>query len=147
MTNTINGFSPNEVVELYHYLCVYVSKLEHLGSQDQFEKHYPKLKGIKKVMSSFVCNYCTIESLKTVGIVPMENLVSMTKCRTSKTLSFLHHLRNSIAHSQLKKEGEFVEIIDYKLEKGNKVFSASGKVHTITLFEILSFVNNNISLE
>lgn len=146
MDNNINGFGPKEVVELYHYLCIYVNKLEHIRSQNVLLKQYSELKGIDTLMSSFVCNNCTRESLKTIGLVSMNNLVSMTKCRTSKQLSFLHHLRNSIAHGQLTKKGKYVELIDYGFENGAKVFSARGKVSVVTLFDIIHIINKNILL-
>ncbi|MBR5973148.1 MAG: hypothetical protein IK017_10920 [Paludibacteraceae bacterium] len=146
MEEKIHGFSQMEIVDLYHYLCIYVSKLEHIENQTIFEEEYPKTKELKKTMSSFVCNNCTKESLKVIGLAPMDDLVSMTKCRSSKTLSFLHHLRNSIAHGQLEQEGGYVFLIDYGFEDSTKVFSARGKIKSSTLFEIVHIINNNIKL-
>jgi len=146
MVEDIHGFCPNEVVDLYRFFCVYVKNLEHIGSQENFEKLCPELKKVEILMSDFVCNYCSRESLKIIGIVPVENLVSMTKCRSSKPLSFLHHLRNSIAHGQIEQENGYVHLIDYGLENGNKVFSSRGKIKSSTLFGIINIINENIML-
>ena len=128
------------------FLCVYVKNLEYIGSQENFEKLCPELKKVEILMSDFVCNYCSRESLKIIGIVPVENLVSMTKCRSSKPLSFLHHLRNSIAHGQIEQENGYVHLIDYGLENGNKVFSSREKIKSSTLFGIINIINENIML-
>ena len=150
MVTTINGFTEKEVVNLYRFLCIYESELGKIGNQEAFEKKFSKLKDLEKLMSSLTCNYCSRESLNIVGIVPMNNLVSMTKCRTSKILSLLHHLRNSIAHAQIEQEKGYVSLIDYGYEKDKKsktekkVFSARGKIKTKTLFEMILIIMDNI---
>lgn len=146
MKKNIRGFSPNEIVELYRYLCIFGNDLENIGSQKELVKKYPKLKDLEKKITGFVSNYYTRESLKTIAITPMENLVSMTKCRSSKVLSFLHHLRNSIAHGQIEQEGGSVHLIDYGKENKAKVFSARGIIKSTTLFEIINDINENIKL-
>ena len=145
MVEIIHGFSPNEVVDLYRYLCIYESEMQHIGNQENLVKKYPKLQELEEKRSHFVCNYCNRESLKVIALAPKDNLVSMTKCRSSKTLSFLHHLRNSIAHGQLEMEDGFVHLIDYEYENNVKVFSARGKIESSTLFEIIKTIINNIN--
>ena len=110
MADTIKGFSPEEVLEIYRFLCIYEEKLEKVDSRKKLEETYPELTELNRLMSGFTCNYCTVKSLGTIGLVPMDNHVSMTNCRSSKLLSFLHHLRNSIAHGLLEKEGNNVYI-------------------------------------
>ena len=84
---------------------------------------YPKLKDIDQLMAGIVCNFCNIESLEIIGLAPMDNLISMTKSRNSKQLSFLHHLRNSIAHGQIEKDGNFIHLLDYGYDKKKKRYS------------------------
>lgn len=146
MEEKTHGFATNEVVDLYRYLCVYETELDHIGNQGNLEKAYPELKKIKEFMSNFVCKTCTIDSLKVKGYVPEDNHVSMTKCKSSKTLSFLHHLRNAIAHGQIKQENGFVHLIDYGKKNNTKVLSARGKIKSSTLFKITNIINENIVL-
>lgn len=146
MEKDVHGFSPNDVVELYRYLCIYENKLEEIPTQEDLIKKHTKLIDLEKVMSAFVSNYCTKESLKVIALAPVENLVSMTKCRSSKVLSFLHHLRNSIAHGLIEQEDGFVYFIDYGKNKKGKDFSARGKIKSSTLFEIISIINANINI-
>ena len=150
MESLIHGFSPKEVVDLYRYLCIYESELGKVAKLEVFKQQYPKLKRLDNLMSSFVCNECNIEALSNIGIVPMDNLLSMTYSKSSKLLSLLYHLRNSIAHGQIEQENGFVFIIDYKKDykKGNgiKRFSARGKINSTTLFEIIGIINENINL-
>ena len=146
MVEKTHGFSSNEVVDLYHYLCIYENEIQYIGNQEKLVKTYPKLQELEKTMSHFVCNYCSRESLKVIALAPMNNLVSMTKCRSSKPLSFLHHLRNSIAHGQIEMEDNYVHLIDYGYEKNVKVFSARGKIESSILLEIIKTVIDNIKL-
>jgi hypothetical protein len=146
MEKNIHGFGPTEVVELYRYLCIYEGKLGKVQKLIIFENNYPKLKSLHKILSTFVCNKCDVDGLSVVGIVPMNNLMSMTYSRGSKLLSLLHHFRNSIAHGQIEHDGIFIEIRDYKIENGVKRFSARGKIKASTFFEIINTINKNIKL-
>lgn len=146
MEKEIHGFSQNEVTELYRYLCIYECELANIGNQEKLFLKYPKLKQVEENIKGFVCKYCTKESLKTIAITPMENLISMTRCRSSKVLSLLHHLRNSIAHGKIMQEDRYVHLIDYGKENNANVFSARGKIKSSKLFEIVSIINENVKL-
>lgn len=149
MQKVIHGFIPNEVVDLYHFLCIYESKIKDIPNQKVLEEKFPKLKKSRKLMSNIICNKCNQKSLNFIGIVPMENLVSMTYSKSSKFLSLLHHLRNSIAHGQLEKEGEFISLIDYEYETRNgikeKTFSSRGKIESTILLKFIHQIIKNIS--
>lgn len=85
--------------------------------------------------------------MKVIGLVPMDNLISMTKSRSSKSLSFLNHFRNSIAHGQIEKDGNFIHLLDYGYDKNKKkIFSARGKIKSSLLFKIVKLINKNIDL-
>ena len=151
MEDKIRGFSPDEVVELYHYLCVYESELKRVENLEIFKTKYPRLNTpLETLMGTLICNECNIETLSYVGIVPMDNLVSMTYTKGSKLLSLLYHLRNSIAHGQIEQDSDYVFIIDYKIDyksgKSVKRFSARGKVKSSTLFKIIDIINKDINL-
>ena len=144
MEKIIHGFDANEVVELYHYLCIYESELKLIVSKEAFVNSFYNHKELEQLIAGIVLNYCTKESLKVIGLVPVENLVSMTKCRNTKTLSFLHHLRNSIAHGQIEKDGDYIHLIDYGYENNEKVYSARGKIKSNVIFEIVQLSENTI---
>ncbi len=147
MKNNIHGFNPSEVIDLYHYLCIYENNIAKIYSQKNLINMYPKLKDIDQLMAGIVCNFCNIESLEIIGLAPMDNLISMTKSRNSKQLSFLHHLRNSIAHGQIEKDGNFIHLLDYGYDKNKKkIFSARGKIKSSLLFKIVKLTNKNIDL-
>lgn len=150
MESKIHGFSPNEVADLYNYLCVYESELKRVENLEVFNIKFPWSKKLEAPMDTLICNECNIETLSFVGLVPMDNLVSMTYTKGSKLLSLLYHLRNSIAHGQIEQESGFVFIIDYKIDyksgKDVRRFSARGKVKTSTLFKIIDIINTNIKL-
>ena len=147
MEERINGFDKSEIMDLYHYLCIYEKfKLGDVNSLNMLWNKYPELKGLEQIITPIICNYCTRESLKVIGVVPMNNLMSMTKCRSSKLLSLMHHLRNSIAHGQIELEDDYIHLIDfgYETEKGSKikkeVISARGKIKSSILFEMIQLI-------
>lgn len=144
MQKQIHGFIPDEVVDLYHFLCIYESNIKDIPNQKVLIEMFPNLKDSKELMSNIVCNKCNRKSLKIIGIVPMDNLLSMTYPKSSKLLSLLHHLRNSIAHGQLEKDGEFVSLMDFGFETRNGIkeqtFSARGKIKFTTLFELIHLI-------
>ena len=144
MEKIIHGFDANEVVELYNYLCIYESELKLIVSKEAFVNRFYNHKELEQLIAGIVLNYCTKEFLKVIGLVPVENLVSMTKCRNTKTLSFLHHLRNSIAHGQIEKDGDYIHLIDYVYENNEKVYSARGKIKSNVIFEIVQLSENTI---
>lgn len=143
MKKVIHGFTSDEISDLYHYLCIYESRLSQANNLNEFKTIFPKYQKLIDLMSTFTCNKCNREELKIVGIAPLDNLVSMTWCKSSKLQSFLHHLRNSIAHAQIEQENGFVSIIDYGFENNEKVFSARGKIKSTTLFRIIRTITNN----
>ena len=54
----------------------------------------------------------------------------MTKSKKTEMLSFINHLRNAIAHGEVKTTGDYIEIKDYVFggEKINKTPSAICRV-------------------
>ena len=146
MEKTIHGFKPKEVMELYHYLCIYECVFARMNKQSELEQKYPQMTEAKSKLEAFTCNECNRESLQVVGLAPMDNLVSMTNTKGAKFFSFLYHLRNSIAHGQIEKEGDFVYLTDFTFTNGVKVFSARGKIEFSILFKIISFINQNVQL-
>ena len=59
----------------------------------------------------------------------LPNILYMTNSKNSKVLSFLTHIRNSIAHGQIIKEKDSIHIIDYSENKNTKekIYTARGK--------------------
>ena len=55
-----------------------------------------------------------------MGLLALPNILYMTNSKNSKVLSFLTHIRNSIAHGQIMKEKDYIHIIDYSENKNNK---------------------------
>ncbi len=146
MEKTIHGLKPKEVMELYHYLCIYECEFARMKNQTELERKYPQLTEVKSKLEAFTCNECNRESLQVVGLVPMDNLVSMTNTKGSKFFSFLYHLRNSIAHGQIEKDGDYIYLTDFTFIDEVKVFSARGKIEASILFEIIQSINDNIQL-
>ena len=148
----IKGFCPKEIFDLYRYLCIYECDLGCIEKQEDLWKQHPDLKELEDLMLTLNCNYCTQEYLKNCFFAPVNDWLSMTKCRNSKILSLLRHLRNSIAHGQIEQEEGYVHLFDYAYEKDhisekrNKIFSAMGRIKSSILFELIHIINKSISL-
>ncbi len=103
-------------------------------------------------MNLFTMNYANDKAMQDLGVFIPKGHVYCTNTKTSKMYNFLYHLRNSIAHGQIEKEGEQVFLIDYKLmyDKKNKiikkVFSGKGNLESSTFFKVVELVNNTIEL-
>ena len=146
MGNKFRGFSNSEIVELYKYLCIYEGVIKNIGSQKELMTTYPNLKELEILRSSFACSKCTRNYLSSVGILSLNNLVSMTSSRSSILLSFLNHLRNSIAHGLIEREGGYVHFSDYLLDNKIKRFSANGKIKSSVTFKIIQIIIDNVDL-
>lgn len=152
MEEHIKGFCPKEIVDLYRYLCIYECNLVYVKKQEDLWEQHPNLKELQTLILTLNCNYCTQEYLKNSFFVPANDWVSMTRCKNSKILSLLHHLRNSIAHGQIEQEEGYVNLFDYTYEKNHvsrekhKIFSAMGRIKLSVLFKIIHIINKNINL-
>lgn len=150
--NILKGFCPQEIVDLYRYLCIYEKELKYIQNQECLWEQHPDLKELEDLILALNCNYSTQKYLKNCFFVPVNDWVSMTKCRSSKIQSFLHHLRNSIAHGQIEQEEGYVHLFDYAYEEDRvsgekiKIFSMMGRIKSSVLFELIHIVNKNISL-
>ena len=78
----------------------------------------------------------------------LPNILYMTNSKNSKVLSFLTHIRNSIAHGQIIKEKDSIHIIDYSENKNTKekIYTARGKVEIPKIEAILDLVIENVEL-
>lgn len=152
LMNKLQGFNEQEVFNLYKYLCVYENRIKILKNSTEIYSHYPQLRRLDSIMNLFTMNYANDKAMQDLGVFIPKGHVYCTNTKTSKMYNFLYHLRNSIAHGQIEKEGEQVFLIDYKLmyDKKNKiikkVFSGKGNLESSTFFKVVELVNNTIEL-
>lgn len=127
----LNGFSEKEIIQLYKYLCYYEDNLKKIktnraldNSQPRFFATFYKLIPDKSLTKGKQGNI----NKKPCPI----NTIRMTIGKT-KMLAFLKHLRNSIAHSKIKKEENKVIIMD--LNHNN--LTAYGEFYSETIISLI----------
>jgi len=141
----LNGFSSSEVFRLYKFLCIYESKLMRIKRSKRLYKTYPGIRPLETFIDRFKYYYATKEGMQAIGLFVPVGLFYCIR-RNSKPTDLLYHIRNSIAHGQIKKEEDTIFLIDYDIQKNEKVFSGRGTFDGGLFFDIIDCVNSNITL-
>lgn len=141
MEQLINGFTGEEIYDLYAFLNVYEQKkIKCLLDGDALAK-YPTLSEIKKIISTFQTEEKTKSELKQIAGDSLNNEIYFT-AYSSKMLGVLYHLRNSIAHAKISKEGNIVCIEDFDTNKTNPQHTAKGRLSFDILQKIINEMKN-----
>lgn len=103
--------------QLYLYMCSY-KFIKTINSDKEFNKAYPNLKyEILKILSKPNLVVKTRNELKCIKL-RSDNLIYFT-VKETKTLSFLRHLRNAIAHDNIIYNTDLHSYIIHDYDKGN----------------------------
>ena len=143
MEEKILGFEKQEIVVLYHYLCVYEKKLKSLDSNKKLFKEYPAIERIESLLDALNCKEYNSDSREITDKGFGSYYVAMTWSRSSKLTSFLHHLRNAIGHGRIEQQEDYIELKDYDTPKMKNI-TAQGRIKPSVLFEIINFINNKV---
>lgn len=133
------GFEPDEIIILYKYICWYES-ISKIKSDGKLYSLYPWTNYYWIVFSSKKFNFKTEKSgnMPKGAVKQKNNTLVYTKCVNTKLLSFLRHLRNSIAHGNIEARGKgnnVVTINDY-YSNGSKC-TCMGNIHKTIFIEFL----------
>ncbi len=137
--NSFKGFEPEEIIILYKYICWYKS-ISKISTDKKLYKQYPWTKSFWIDTSIKKYNFKIEKSSKMPkkAIEQRSNTMVYTKSVGTKLLSFLRHLRNSIAHGNIEARGKgnnVVTICDY-YSNGSKC-SCMGNLHKTLLIDLL----------
>lgn len=111
---TINGWNEKEVFVLYGFLEGYErGRLSSFEKDDVLFKEHPELIEFEKLFKSVLC-HPKDRSSKLRNLFPSsgKNEIYVLSHGTP-LLSFLYHLRNSIAHGEIQKRGEEAFVVDW----------------------------------
>lgn len=106
-STTFNGFSSDEIVDLYKFLCAY-EKIEPFRKDNSLERNYPVLS--EKLFS--LLYQLPLKSDNCITIVKDDLNIKYTPARRNKFTAFLYHFRNAIAHGRVFKKDQ-IEIKDF----------------------------------
>lgn len=142
MTNSIvHGFEVHEAFRLLSFLFCYETKLKKVKSTDAFETFFKNSRELRDLVKSLNCYITSKDVIWGIGAMDQTDTVYMTSGNRCLVMAFLCHLRNSIAHGQIEKVGDVIQISDYNYNKKAMVYSAKGSVKSEILWEIITTVN------
>lgn len=124
----INGFEENQIFQLYAFLVAYEeSGIEKYKSTKSLLNDHPELVDIEKVAKPVIRHGASNQKMKVIDFKVLTNEVYLTKDKGNLLLSFLAHLRNSIAHGNAVERQGRVLVTDYANPKYNPInFTARG---------------------
>lgn len=140
----INGFKQNEIFMLYEYLVAYEdSGIENYNRNKALFKEHPELTGLANTIKSVTCHKSNAQEMKEIDFKELLNEIYFTKNKGSNLLSFLSHLRNSIAHGAMVEHKGNVLITDFANPKYRPTdFTARGCVEKDIIIEFTKILNN-----
>lgn len=141
--NKINGFTVTQIFQLYAYLVAYEeSGIEKYSSMKAMLEEHPMLSEVTKVVQKVVCHKTVAHDMKSIDFKSLKNEIYQTNVKKNKVLSFLAHIRNSIAHGDCVENKNHVLITDYANPKYNPVdFTARGCVEFEIINQITRILN------
>ncbi len=136
----INGLSGREIVVLYNFTVDYENQYKDVKPKE-FVKKFPRFKCLESLLEF---DRKKKQEMKEVRTTKKADLIYMTESK--QLLTFLKHLRNAFAHSQLIKNNEYIELIDYSIEertkKTKKEISAYGVISNKTFEVLINYLTN-----
>lgn len=143
MENKINGFTKNQIFQLYEYLVVYEDLgLSNFKSTKAMLCQHPGLSYITTLQKRLICHKAKAKEIENVNFKELKNEVFMT-VRNNQLLSFLSHLRNAIAHGGAVEHKGNVLITDFENPRYHPVtFTARGCVTFDIINDITSLLKN-----
>ena len=144
----LNGFSSSDVFRLYKFLCIYESKLVKLKKSESLFAAFPQLEdAMKGFIKRFTYNQVQKDDMQAEELEIPVGVFYCTKSK-SQPVGLLYHIRNSIAHGQIERNEQIINLVDYDFDENTKsrFFSGRGVFDSGLFFEIIDFVNANIAM-
>lgn len=140
--STINGFDEKSLFLLYDYLVAYEhSGIEQYKSTKELLKEHPELSDLEQVFKTIKSHKSNTQEMCAINIASLTNEIYLTINKGSHLLSFLAHLRNSIAHGRVSECKGKILVKDFANPKYNPVdFTARGCINyevVVKITEIL----------
>ena len=126
--NKINGFEESQVFQLYAYLVAYEeSGIEKYKTTRALLNEHPELANIEQAAKPVIRHKACNQEMIDINFKQLTNEIYLTKNKGNLLLSFLAHLRNSIAHGNTVEHQGRVLVTDFANPKDNPVdFTARG---------------------
>lgn len=136
VASVINGFDEKEIFVLYNYVC-WFEKIKSLKTDRSLYSFCPQQKQFWIHFSSKQFDFKSEKGSQMPAKVSNQksNTILFTLSAKTRQLSFLRHLRNSIAHGLIVCKGKTIEITDYNSR--SKRLSCMGNLSKSSLMTYL----------
>ena len=140
--NKINGFEDIQVFQLYAYLVAYEeSGIEKYKSTKALLNEHPELSNIDQAAKPVIRHRANNQKMKAIDFKVLTNEIYLTKNKDNLLLSFLAHLRNSIAHGNTVEHEGRVLVTDFASPKYYPVvFTARGCID----FDVINSITKTL---
>lgn len=140
--NKINGFDESQVFQLYAYLVAYEeSGIEKYESTKALLNEHPELANIGQAAKPITCHKSSNQEMNEFDFKELTNEIYLTKNKGNLLLSFLAHLRNSIAHGNAVEHQGRVLVTDFANPKYNPIdFTARGCID----FDVINSITKTL---
>lgn len=119
------GFSEDEIVLLYRFICEYV-KNERQITRETLTECYPNSSQWTKFINPESVKIQNARDIqKNAGKISSDGQIVLTSSRSSKIVSLLSHLRNSISNGYIEKNGDSIQFSDYYNSNTNAIGQVS----------------------
>ena len=142
--NKINGFKKEQIFKLYDYLVAYEdSGIEMYNSTKALLKDHPELSELKEIIKKVECKKSDSIEMKDIDLKNINNEIYLTKCKGNLLLSFLAHLRNSIAHGNIFAHDSHILVTDFANPKFNPIdFAARGRIEFSVIIDLTNILKS-----
>lgn len=142
--NKINGFNEKQIFQLYAYLVAYEeSGVEKYKSTKAMLEEHPELSELERIVNKVIRHTVKPVELCNINFKSLHNEIYQTNSKGNQLLSFLAHLRNSIAHGNAVEYQGNVLVTDFEPLKYNPInFTARGCIDLYIIFEVAEILKN-----
>lgn len=134
MDNKSTSFTSDEILKFHDIMNISETELQQ--NPYGFNMNDGAVKDFKQIHKLLIKSSSQVTKHNDV------NCIIYTKSRKTRGASFIAHIRNAYAHSNISIEGEYFVIRDYKYlyknkKKVDKKMTAYGKIHRELLFPFI----------
>lgn len=127
------GLSEDEIVLLYRFICAYAKNEKEIKSETLTACYPNSAKWNEFINPGSIKIEKARDIQKNAGRISSDGQIVLTVSRSSKIVSLLFHLKNSISNGNIEKNGDSILFSDYY----NSNINAIGQVSSDKFFSFI----------
>lgn len=134
-----HGFCKEEIFLFYKFISIHDKYLKDIQKQQEIFELIPNIKIVYNKEYKGIVKQIRKADLKNFNECS-DGKIYLTKNRKSLIMSFLCHLRNSIAHGHIVKKSNLISISDFIKTKDFRLQNCIGKIELEKVSKILDII-------